>query len=680
MPLITDSRAPASRQAPAPDVESRLPVASRPRASRQVRLLVALAVLAASVAAVPVNAPAQTDPAAPLDPAGCSDGTWVDNPENRPGLVEDCETLVAIRNHFASNPANADIIEGFWPRDNLWRPVPPREHYRLQRSESPDDRVTIFDFDLLEIRNENRIQLTGTIPAELADLPNLKQLDLSRNQLTGEIPAELGKLTNLQRLWLGPNQLIGPIPAELGNLTNLTNLGLAGNQLTGEIPAELVNLTNLQSLFLADNKLTGPIPAELANLTNLGYLNLSDNQLTSIPAELGNLPNLKQLYLKDNQLMDEIPAELANLPNLWELDLSGNQLTGPIPTELVKTTNIKLAAPLTLNLSDNQLTGTIPTELGNLIILDLSGNQLTGPIPAELGKKPNPTLSWLDLSDNQLTGPIPAELGNLTLSRLYLSGNQLTGPIPAELGNLRELDLSGNQLTGPIPASLRVSRSFKFCPNRLTGALPPQLRSVSVDFAGNPNDIASYCRLATVTTSFKGRFSDDEGSVHEDSIEQIAQWGITTGCSENRFCPSRIVTRAQMAAFLYRAVGASGPGGEVRLSDVAGDAWYRTNALWAVNNGVIRAPNGRFNPAVPVTRADMAEMLVAAFDHLTALAQARGVFADTGGWPDAAVRAMEGIRAAGVTTGCATNPLRYCPAQIVTRAQMASFLVRAVGR
>jgi hypothetical protein len=31
----------------------------------------------------------------------------------------------------------------------------------------------------------------------------------------------------------------------------------------------------------------------------------------------------------------------------------------------------------------------------------------------------------------------------------------------------------------------------------------------------------------------------------------------------------------------------------------------------------------------------------------------------------------------GITTGCAQNPLRYCPNDIVTRAQMAAFLARA---
>ena len=33
---------------------------------------------------------------------------------------------------------------------------------------------------------------------------------------------------------------------------------------------------------------------------------------------------------------------------------------------------------------------------------------------------------------------------------------------------------------------------------------------------------------------------------------------------------------------------------------------------------------------------------------------------------------------AGITTGCSQNPLKYCPANAVTREQMAAFIVRAV--
>ena len=38
---------------------------------------------------------------------------------------------------------------------------------------------------------------------------------------------------------------------------------------------------------------------------------------------------------------------------------------------------------------------------------------------------------------------------------------------------------------------------------------------------------------------------------------------------------------------------------------------------------------------------------------------------------------IEAFYAAGITTGCGLNPLRYCPNQIVNRDQMAVFLLRA---
>ena len=254
------------------------------------------------------------------------------------------------------------------------------------------------------------------------------------------------------------------------------------------------------------------------------------------------------------------------------------------------------------------------------------------------------SLDWLNLACNKLTGPIPAELGNLTsLSRLSLSYNQLTGPIPAELGNLTSLSslrLDNNQLTGPIPAELKP-------------ASRPEVSCLS--------------------------FYDDDDSVHEANIQFIAWRGITKGCGERRFCPSRTVTRAQMAAFLNRSdtLGISS-WTPPPLSDVPDDAWYRIDASWAVFAGVMRAPDGNFDPGGAVTRADMAEMLVAAFAHLSAPAQARGVFTDTAGLTDDAVRAIEGIAAAEVTTGCAADPPRYCPDKTVTRAQMASFLARAI--
>ena len=53
-------------------------------------------------------------------------------------------------------------------------------------------------------------------------------------------------------------------------------------------------------------------------------------------------------------------------------------------------------------------------------------------------------------------------------------------------------------------------------------------------------------------------FTDDEGRVLEDRINQVAAAGLTKGCTATRFCPTKIVTRAQMASFLARALDSAG--------------------------------------------------------------------------------------------------------------------------
>ena len=70
----------------------------------------------------------------------------------------------------------------------------------------------------------------------------------------------------------------------------------------------------------------------------------------------------------------------------------------------------------------------------------------------------------------------------------------------------------------------------------------------------------------------------------------------------------------------------------------------------------------------------MATFLVRAFDVETAPAAG---FTDTeGNTHEAAIDALAG---AGVAAGCNTDPLSYCPREPVTRAQMATFLARALG-
>ena len=75
-----------------------------------------------------------------------------------------------------------------------------------------------------------------------------------------------------------------------------------------------------------------------------------------------------------------------------------------------------------------------------------------------------------------------------------------------------------------------------------------------------PNEPVTRAQMATFLDRALGLpgtsedfFTDDETSSHERAINRLAASGITTGCTATRFCPNKIVTRGQMAAFLHRA-------------------------------------------------------------------------------------------------------------------------------
>jgi len=325
-------------------------------------------------------------------------------------------------------------------------------------------------------------QLAGALPVQLANLPNLTNLDLRSNQLQGSIPPELRYLSSLTNLDLGFNQLFGSIPSQLQDLNGLTDLDLDSNQFSGSIPPELGTLASLQNLDLSHNQLDGNIPSQLGSLSNLQYLDLSVNHLDgSIPTQLGDLASLTFLSLWLNQLTGSIPTDLGDLSSLVQLRLSSNQLTGAIPGALGSLSNLE-----TLYLYDNQLSESIPPQLGSLSSLRqliLTDNQLSGSIPQQLGSLSS--LADFFAASNQLSGPIPPELGDLSsLGELDLSSNLLSGGIPADLGDLSDLeklDLSSNRLDGSIPPQLGDLSELAYLfldSNQLSGSIPADLRDL----------------------------------------------------------------------------------------------------------------------------------------------------------------------------------------------------------
>lgn len=182
-----------------------------------------------------------------------------------------------------------------------------------------------------------------------------------------------------------------------------------------------------------------------------------------------------------------------------------------------------------------------------------------------------------------------------------------------------------------------------------------------------------------------GTFVDDDGNPHEGNIEAIAAAGITLGCDPVRptlYCPAAAVTRAEMAALLLRGSSRDTDlplyGG--RFSDVHVSDWYAGYVERAAQLGIVTGyPDGTFHPLAAVSRAEMAVLLLRTIGDQAGVPEvAEGFFADV---PVTAWYApwAERLFRQGITRGCASSPLRYCPDASVRRDEMASFLARTFG-
>jgi hypothetical protein len=177
--------------------------------------------------------------------------------------------------------------------------------------------------------------------------------------------------------------------------------------------------------------------------------------------------------------------------------------------------------------------------------------------------------------------------------------------------------------------------------------------------------------------SIRGAFVDDDTNVHEAAIDAIAAAGITKGCNpptNTRFCPGEPVTRGQMAAFLARAESLPPAGSDFFIDDSS--SIFETDINRIARAGITRGCNpplnNRYCPNDPVTRAEMAAFLARALDLPNAN---RDYFADDDNSTFEAD--INRIARAGITFGCNPPAnTNFCPNRNITRAEMASFLAR----
>jgi uncharacterized protein YkwD len=99
------------------------------------------------------------------------------------------------------------------------------------------------------------------------------------------------------------------------------------------------------------------------------------------------------------------------------------------------------------------------------------------------------------------------------------------------------------------------------------------------------------------------------GAYYADAVGWMVDAGITTGTSPATFAPDRLVTRGELATFLYRAEGSPASGRESFVDVVDGD-FFADAVAWMVAEGITTGTSATtFSPDRYVTRGEVATFL-----------------------------------------------------------------------
>jgi hypothetical protein len=184
-------------------------------------------------------------------------------------------------------------------------------------------------------------------------------------------------------------------------------------------------------------------------------------------------------------------------------------------------------------------------------------------------------------------------------------------------------------------------------------------------------------------TIFQGiQFNDvPVGAPFYNEIGKLSARNITSGCSTGNYCPNDPVTREQMAAFILRSLGQfSLPiPTQQRFNDVPPSSpFYAFVDQMAVRQISLGCSS---NPPLYCPGDVVTREQMAAF-LIRALGEFNPPTPPSQRFSDVPTTSpfykfVDRMAVLGITSGCSANPPLYCPGATVTRGQMAVFLTKA---
>lgn len=156
----------------------------------------------------------------------------------------------------------------------------------------------------------------------------------------------------------------------------------------------------------------------------------------------------------------------------------------------------------------------------------------------------------------------------------------------------------------------------------------------------------------------------------EASIKRAVELGFVTGYTDGSFNPDKTVSRDEFAAMLVKALKLQGAGSSLDFADAGSiGAWAKPYIAQAMKSGLVSGyADGTFRPKAPISRAEMAAMIVRGLG-LKSVVELELSYADADQIPAWAKPYVAAAEEAGVMRGRGDN--RFAPAASATRTEAA---------
>lgn len=161
-------------------------------------------------------------------------------------------------------------------------------------------------------------------------------------------------------------------------------------------------------------------------------------------------------------------------------------------------------------------------------------------------------------------------------------------------------------------------------------------------------------------------FTDMPDNWAANALNKAVANGLLVG-SRGKISPNEYLTRAQMAAVIVRAFNAQIKADLTEYNDVNTSAWYADSMAKAYQMGVIKGSNGKMFPTDPITRQEVFVIMARAF-KLTPAKTVNKAFKDLNEISDWAKEDVYTVVNAGYVQG--SNGILN-PKGLITRAQFA---------